>query len=254
MTITDTPLRGSAAYINAATGDYHLTAASDAIDQGNNLPPLVDLDGAFRPKGAATDIGAFEFTPAGVSNQTITFAPLPDKTLGDPPFTVSATASSGLPVSFASLTPTICTVNGNTVTLITTGTCTIQAAQPGNANFNPAPPVAQSFAVKSTQKTDQTITFAKPADKQLGDLPFALSASASSGLPVSFTSNTPGVCTISGNTVTLIATGTCSITAAQEGNALINPASPVTQSLTVSPQGGGGGGDEQKLYLPLISR
>jgi hypothetical protein len=154
-----------------------------------------------------------------------------------------------LPVSFASLKSAVCTVNGNTVTLLTTGTCTIQATQPGNASFNAAPPVAQSFAVKSTQKSDQTITFAKPADKQLGDLPFALSASASSGLPVSFTSNTPGVCTISGNSVTLIAVGTCSITATQDGNASVNPATPVTQSFAVAPQGGG-----QKVYLPLVAR
>jgi hypothetical protein len=253
ITTNGTPLRGSAGYVNAGVGDYHLTAASDAIDKGNDLPPLVDLDGATRPKGTATDIGAYEFTPIGLSNQTITFDPLPDKLVSDPPFSVSAIASSGLPVGFASLTPGVCTVNGNTVTLVTTGTCTIQATQPGNASFNPAPPVAQSFAVKSNQKSDQTITFAKPADKKLGDLPFALSASASSGLAVSFTSNTLGVCTVSGNTVTLIAAGTCSITASQDGNATVNPASPVTQSFAVSTQGGGGG-TEQRVYLPLIQR
>jgi hypothetical protein len=253
-TVTDngTPLRGLAAYVNAAAGDYRLSAGSDAIDAGNDLPPPVDLDGEFRPKGAATDIGAYEFTPAGVNNQTITFDPLPDKLVGDPPFSVSATASSGLPVSFVSLTPAVCTVSSNTATLVATGTCTIQATQPGNASFNPAPPVNQSFAVKSTQKSDQTITFAKPADKQLGDLPFALSASATSGLVVSFTSNTPGVCTVTGNTITLIAIGTCSITATQDGDATFNPASPVTQSFTVSSQGGGGG--VPNLHLPLVWR
>ena len=241
--------------VNAAAGDYHLTAASNAVDQGNGLPPLIDLDGAIRPKGAATDIGAYEFAPANLNNQTISFNPLPDKLVSDPPFTVSATASSGLPVSFASLTPAICTVSGSTVTLLSTGTCTIQAAQAGNASFNPAPTVAQSFAVKSTQKSDQTITFGKPADKQLGDLPFTLSATASSGLPVSFTGNTPGVCTVSAPggipTVTLIATGVCSITATQDGNALINPATPVTQSFSVTGQGGG---SEQKIYLPVVLR
>ena len=103
--------------------------------------------------------------------------------------------------------------------------------------------------MKSTQKSDQTITFAKPADKHLGDPPFALSASASSGLAVSFASNTPGVCTVSGNMVTLVATGTCSITATQDGNATINPATPVTQSFLVSKPGGGGGG---ALYLPAL--
>jgi hypothetical protein len=255
VTITGTPLRGVAGYVGA--GDYHLTNTSDAIDQGNNLPPLFDLDGAVRPQGAASEIGAYEFTPTGVSTQTISFAPLPDKLVSDPPFSVSATASSGLPVAFASLTTAVCTVSGNTVTLVATGTCTIEATQPGNASFAAAPPVSQSFAVKSTQKSDQTITFAKPANQRLGNPPFALNASASSGLPVSFSSNTPGVCTVSGNMVTLVAIGTCSITATQDGNATFNPATPVTQQLTVSTQGGGGGGggdEERRLYLPLVAR
>ena len=251
VTITGTLLRGDAGYVNAAGGDYHLTATSAAVDKGNGLAPLIDLDGVNRPKGVTTDIGAFEFTPTNLSDQTITFNPLPDKLVNDPPFPLNATASSGLAVSFATLTPNICTVSGNTVTVITTGTCTIQAGQAGNGNFNPAPPVAQSFAVKSTQKSEQTITFSKPVDKALGDLPFALSASASSGLPVSFASNTPGICTVSGNTVTLLAVGFCSITALQDGNALINPATPVTQSFLITSQGSNGG---EKLYLPLVLR
>lgn len=250
ITATGTPLRGAASYVNAAAGDYQLSAASNAIDQGNGQPPLVDLAGASRPKGATSDIGAYEFTPVGTTDQTITFNPLLDKQLGDAPFSLSATASSGLPVSFASLTTSICTVSGNSVTLLSSGTCTIQATQPGNASFNAAPPVAQSFAVKSTQKSDQTITFGKPADKKLGDLPFTLSASASSGLAVSFSSNTPAVCTVSGNTVTLLALGTCSLTAAQDGNAQINPATPVTQSFAVTSQGSGG----QRVFLAVISR
>jgi hypothetical protein len=251
ITASGTPLRGSAGYVNAGAGDFHLTTASDAIDKGNNLPPPVDLDGALRPHGMASEIGAYEFTPVARNNQTISFNPLPDKLVGDPPFSITATASSGLPVTFASLTPAICTVNGNTVTLISTGTCTIQATQAGNAGFNPAPPITQVFAVKSTQKSDQTITFAKPPDKRLGDPPFALSASASSGLAVSFTGNTPDVCTVSGNTVTLIATGACSITATQDGNATINPASPVTRSFDVSTQGSS---SQQNVYLPAVVR
>ena len=251
FTTNGTPLRGLAGYVNGGAGDYHLTATSDAVDAGNDLPPLIDLDGISRPRGTRSDIGAFEFTPAGVANQTITFNALGDKLVTDAPFAVSATASSGLPVSFASLTPTICTVSGSTVTLVATGTCTIRATQAGNGSFNPAPPVSQSFAVKSNAKSNQTITFNKPSNKALGDLPFALSASASSGLPVSFTANTPGVCTVSGNTVTLVALGTCSITATQDGNALINPATPVTQSFSVSTQGGGG---TQAAYLPMLAK
>jgi hypothetical protein len=256
VTTTGAPLRGSAGYVNSTAGDYHLTTGSDAIDKGNGLPPLVDLDGAIRPQGATTEIGAYEFTPTNRDNQTISFNALPDKLLTDPPFSINATASSDLTVSFASLAPGVCSVNGNTVRLLTTGTCLIQATQPGDADFNPAPPVTQAFAVRSTQKSNQSINFSKPADKQLGDPPFALSASASSELAVSFIGNTPSVCMVSGNpvngyTVTLVTTGACSITATQDGNATFNPASPVTQSFQVAPQGGA---SEQKVYVPAVAR
>jgi hypothetical protein len=59
---------------------------------------------------------------------------------GTPPFTVSATASSGLTVRFNSRTTRVCKVSGTTVTLIAVGTCTIQATQPGNTDYAAAPP------------------------------------------------------------------------------------------------------------------
>lgn len=82
-----------------------------------------------------------------LTSQTISFAALSGKSLGSLPFTVGATASSGLVVSFASLTATTCTVNGGTVTLLSVGSCTIRASQPGNASFAAAPSVDQSFGI-----------------------------------------------------------------------------------------------------------
>jgi hypothetical protein len=147
ITQNGAPLRGSAGYKNAAAGDFHLTATSSAVDQGNNRPPSVDLDGTSRPRGAASDIGAYEFTPPNFANQTITFNPLPNKVVTNPPFQLSATASSGLPVSFASLPTGVCTVSGAAVTLVTPGTCSIRATQAGNGSFNAATPVTRSFQV-----------------------------------------------------------------------------------------------------------
>ncbi len=80
-------------------------------------------------------------------SQTITFGTLSNQTLGTTPFTLSATASSSLAVSFASTTPTVCTVSSATVKLVIAGTCTIQATQAGNANYGAATPVNQSFQV-----------------------------------------------------------------------------------------------------------
>src|SRR5207249_4138034 len=69
------------------------------------------------------------------------------QTLDTPPFAISATASSGLAVAFTSATTSVCTISGATVTLVSAGTCTIAADQAGNASYNPAPQVTQSFAV-----------------------------------------------------------------------------------------------------------
>jgi len=81
--------------------------------------------------------------------QTITFGALSDVNVGAAPFAISATASSGLAVSFASTAPSVCTVSGNTVTILGTGTCTINASQAGNADYLAAPGVSQSFTVAS---------------------------------------------------------------------------------------------------------
>src|SRR6185295_6879326 len=75
--------------------------------------------------------------------QTLAFAPLADKIVGDPPFPVSATASSGLAVSFSA--SGACTVAASTVTLTGAGTCTVTATQGGNASYAAAAPVAQTF-------------------------------------------------------------------------------------------------------------
>ena len=164
-------------------------------------------------------------------SQTITFAALQGKTYGNPPFTVSATASSGLPISFASLTSAVCTVGGSTVTIVAAGTCTIQASQAGNATHAAAPNVSRSFVVS---KASQTITFGALAGKTYGNPPFTVSAAASSGLAVTFSSTTTPVCTVSGSTVTIVAGGTCTIKASQAGNASYLAANAVNQSFTVA--------------------
>lgn len=83
----------------------------------------------------------------GQFSQSITFGTLADRLLSASPFDLSATASSGLPVSFASQTANVCTVLGNRVTLLKPGICTIRATQGGNATYPAATPVDRSFNV-----------------------------------------------------------------------------------------------------------
>jgi sugar lactone lactonase YvrE len=78
----------------------------------------------------------------------------------------------------------------------------------------------------------QSITFAAIAAQASGTS-LALQAGASSRLPVTYASATPGVCTVSGSTAALLTGGICKITASQVGNAYYAPATPVSQSFTV---------------------
>ncbi|MBN2487074.1 MAG: FG-GAP repeat protein, partial [Bacteroidales bacterium] len=85
----------------------------------------------------------------------------------------------------------------------------------------------------TTLKLNQTISFDTLTNVTYGDNTFNLTATASSGLTVSYTSSNTNVATISGNTVTVIGAGTTSITASQEGNNNYYAASDVVQTLTV---------------------
>jgi peptidoglycan/xylan/chitin deacetylase (PgdA/CDA1 family) len=169
--------------------------------------------------------------------QTITFGTLANKTMAQSPVTVSATASSALPVTFTTSTSAVCTAggtNGTTITLVSAGTCTVVANQAGNSTYAPAPAVSNSFTVSQVA---QTITFAALANKTAAQSPVTVSASASSALPVTFTTSTATVCTAggtNGTAITLLSAGTCTVVANQAGNTTYGPAPAVSQSFTVS--------------------
>ena len=83
-------------------------------------------------------------------SQTITFDPVATKKNTDADFSVSAVATSALPVTIVSNTPSVCTIGGNTVHLLppATGTCTLAATQLGNGEYLPAVEVQVSFTVE----------------------------------------------------------------------------------------------------------
>lgn len=170
----------------------------------------------------------------GQGAQTITFTPPSAQTFA-PGGTVSLTASatSGLEVAFASITPDVCTVSGTTATIVSAGTCTIEASQPGDSNYDPAPVVTESFSIG---QASQTITFTPPATQEFSTGgTVTVSATATSGLEVTFASTTPGVCTVSGTTVSFVTVGTCSVTASQSGDINYAAAPDVSGSFTIAP-------------------
>ena len=129
--------------VPVATGTGWQTASFTIPSSGNYK--LVFANGSFDRSGG-TALGAKMYI-GGLSvgvPQTITFAN-PGAVVSTT--TLSATASSQLPVSYISTSPSICSVSGSVVTVIAAGTCNVTASQIGDQTYSSAPDVSQSFSV-----------------------------------------------------------------------------------------------------------
>jgi hypothetical protein len=144
---------------------------------------------------------------------------------------LSATASSGLTVTYTSKTPLICKLSGGTVTAIKVGSCTIAANQSGSANFSAAQKVTQDIAVT---KIPQSIVF-RPITYIRVKQSIQMPASSTSGLALKYKTFTPDICSVKGSKVKGIKVGACTIAANQPGNANFSAALQVTQTVSVGP-------------------
>lgn len=162
--------------------------------------------------------------------QTITF-PQPDGiVLTTPERTVTATSSSGLTPVLTSDTPAVCSVTAGLITGLLAGTCSVTASESGDGTYLAATGVTRTLNVV---RATQGVSFAPLADLSLSAVTRTVTASSSTGFAVVFTSDTPATCTVAGGTVTLVATGTCTISATQSGTATYAPVT-VTRSFTVT--------------------
>lgn len=152
-------------------------------------------------------------------NQSIAFEPLTPRTYGDNPFMLTATASSGNDVRFSTSDPAIASIDGRLVTIGGAGTVTIAARQDSPGYYSAE--VSRQLIIN---KKKQSIVVTPVADKKFGDLPFAVSGTSDSGLPVVFTSATPAVAKVSGDMVTITGNGMAKIVASQPGNNNYAPA------------------------------
>ena len=154
------------------------------------------------------------------SCQVIVFPSPGEKTNGDPPFAVQATACSGLALSFSSSDPQVATVSGNILTITGAGSVVITASLGGDADLQVGA-ISQTLVV---HPSGQLLTFAPLGTKTQGDPPFSLNATASSGLTPTYLSSDPSVAEVNGSTVTLQGAGITVITAWQAGNGNFNAA------------------------------
>ena len=124
---------------------------------------------------ATDNVGNVQPTPTAAQesttvllSQTIDFGPLSNQTFGNAPFSVSANASSGLPVSFSIIAGgQYASISGDTITLLGAtpmGTVvTVEADQAGNGNYSAAPAVDQSFTIAQANTSTQVASSANPS-------------------------------------------------------------------------------------------
>jgi hypothetical protein len=187
---------------------------------------------------AAGNSGSDKLTviyPTTNQDQTITFPTIADHTFGDAPISLVAAASSGLPVAFSVISGPATLSSSNVLTLTGAGAVTVEANQSGNGSFNPATPVDMNFNVT---RANQSIALTPVPSHLASDPPFGIMATASSALPVNCSILSGPATVNSSNVVTLLGSGTVTVSAWQPGNSNYNAAASVKASFTVagSPQ------------------
>ncbi|HEV7348883.1 PQQ-dependent sugar dehydrogenase [Telluribacter sp.] len=140
---------------------------------------------ATDPEGNSSFADRFIYPNCGKNSQTLSFDLIADKLTTDAHITLQASATSGLPVRYY-IVRGEATVLGNTLTLIgKPGTVTVRASQHGDASYNQARYIDQTFTVKRPFSA-QELSFATIGDKTVSTPPFGLEASAGTGRAVRY--------------------------------------------------------------------
>jgi hypothetical protein len=129
-----------------------------------------------------------------------------------------------------SATPTVCFPVGTYITIISGGTCTLNYSTLASANYLASDVTPLTFQIT---RTAQTVSFSAPTSATLASKALTLTATASSGAPVTFQSDSPTICSVTGNSLNLLKAGNCQVEAIQVGSATVSPAS-LTQSIAVT--------------------
>jgi serine/threonine protein kinase len=173
----------------------------------------------------------------GQASQAIVYGPYPSSPTFGGGFTVTASAAGGLVTFALDSQSTSCTLSSGAVAFTSVGPCIIDANQGGDADYSAAPMRQLQLDVgQAPQSITTPFSFSPAISCPCIGQSYAVSATGGgSGNPVTFTLvSGVGVCTLVGNTITVITPGDCTIQANQAGNADYSDAPPVQQTITVS--------------------
>lgn len=179
--------------------DDHLPSSTSVVVDGR-LPQTLDLDAA-----------------------------LPDSAPALTALDLPVTTAVGLPVSYRTTTPDVCTADGTTLHLLGVGTCSVEGSSPGDTR-HAALVVGASLTVGVGAQA-VTITGVPETHTGAGTLP--VTAVSSAGRPVTIT--TTGSCTWAAGTLSVVGTGECVVTATAPGDAAAPAADAVARMTVTAP-------------------
>jgi hypothetical protein len=143
------------------------------------------------------------------------------------PQVYSAAEGYVLPLS---TTPAICVAVGFSVRLISGGTCTLAYKTSASSTYLASDLYQQSFEI--TRKL-QTLIFTPPSTINVAVESVTLSATASSGEAITYSSTSPNICTVSGPILSLRKAGNCSVTVSQAGTSTLAPVSATATIIVI---------------------
>ena len=210
-----------------------------ACSAGPSDTLVADTIGACEVQAVAADNEQFQRAVAGDTLtvlprlQTLGLDAVPrSAVLSSAPIPLPATTSAGIDISYEAIGD--CRITPQGLLLTTIGRCELVASADGDLETEPATErVVITITSSAVARLSQTITFDRPGALVHGGSGVALSATASSGLPVALTV-TEGDCSLSGTTLTPGSAGRCTIVASQNGDAEHEPAPSVTRTVTVA--------------------
>jgi len=193
-------------------------------------------------------------------DQEIEFGELEAATYDQGEVTPEATATSGLPVAFATDNADIAQVENGVIKFVGVGTVNITATQEGNDKWNAAEPVTRELTI---EKGIQTIDFSELPTMTLGDVPYLPRVTSSAGLPITLRSDNAGIASIVNGRIVARQEGSVTIVAEQPGDELWLAAEPVVHEMEVLPKPSmdvvkvltpNGDGDNDALIIKEIER
>ena len=225
-------------YAQSSTGNAAFMYLDD-LEYSNALPtpPAPSLTAT----GTINAMSTIEGTPSTEQSFTVSGSNLTANLVVSAPsgFEVSSNSTSGYSSSI-NLTPSSGSVASTTLYARIAST-TLAGSYSGNITVSSTGATSSTIAIPNSTVSaatglSQTISFGVLPGVTYGDSPLTLSATASSGLAVTYASSNTSVVTVSGSTLTIVGVGSASVTASQSGDATYNPATDVVRGIIVSPK------------------